>query len=468
MGQAVIMTQRKCDFILTLMLGLQTAIEPDIVWKRERERERAEAAARKAQKQASKAAAKDTAPSSPLATLQHVVLRSFMAPPPWQGLPAGAEGGLREEFADNSLPKFPSCGEFGSMLMEGGVEHRTFEIPQLLYRKNVASSASFHSDDDVGGDRSSCSWGCLPGLERIRQWMWGMGAAGGRANSTITAFGVRLFRDIRRAFGVSEETFLASLGIKQVLGGLLMGDMRNVAERVSEGRSGSFFYYSHDGKFMVKTISRAESMAMRDMLPDYYSYVLENPDTLLMRILGQFDLHHDRQTYHLVVLANVFNTTLPIHERFDLKGSSFKRTLGRRRGTPGLVHRDLDFMQTGRRLTVANADLANKLRLQIAKVVYTHIRNLSLSHTHTHTCIVHIMYICMVANAALCHQAAPTNRQGPHIRNLPHSLTSSFPQPMYLAPSILPSLPVCLSLPLPPSLSAYVITCTNLVYVLTS
>ena len=30
MGQAVIMTQRKCDFILTLMLGLQTAIEPDI------------------------------------------------------------------------------------------------------------------------------------------------------------------------------------------------------------------------------------------------------------------------------------------------------------------------------------------------------------------------------------------------------------------------------------------------------
>ena len=95
MGQAVIMTQRKCDFILTLMLGLQTAIEPDIVWKRERERERAEAAARKAQKQASKAAAKDTAPPSPLATLQHVVLRSFMSPPPWQGPPAGAEGGLR-------------------------------------------------------------------------------------------------------------------------------------------------------------------------------------------------------------------------------------------------------------------------------------------------------------------------------------------------------------------------------------
>ena len=39
----------------------------------------------------------------------------------------------------------------------------------------------------------------------------------------------------------------------------------------------------------------------------------------------------------MVVLANVFNTTLAIHERFDLKGSSYKRTLGRLRGTPGLV-----------------------------------------------------------------------------------------------------------------------------------
>jgi hypothetical protein len=200
-----------------------------------------------------------------------------------------------------------------------------------------------------------------------RKGLGGGGAGSVHANSTITAYGVRLFRDIRRAFGVSEETFLASLGIKQVLGGLLMGDMRNVAERVSEGRSGSFFYYSHDGKFMVKTVSRAESECMREMLPDYYSYVLENPDTLLMRILGQYDLCHDSHTYHLVVLANVFNTTLDIHERFDLKGSRYKRTLGKRRGTPGLVHRDLDFIQTGRRITVKDVALASKLQRQIAQ-----------------------------------------------------------------------------------------------------
>ncbi len=36
---------------------------------------------------------------------------------------------------------------------------------------------------------------------------------------------------------------------EQVLGGLLLGDARSLAERVSEGRSGSLFYYSHDNRF---------------------------------------------------------------------------------------------------------------------------------------------------------------------------------------------------------------------------
>ena len=43
----------------------------------------------------------------------------------------------------------------------------------------------------------------------------------------------------------------------QVLGGLLLGDARSLAERVSEGRSGSLFYYSHDNR---SALSEYESM----------------------------------------------------------------------------------------------------------------------------------------------------------------------------------------------------------------
>ena len=39
------------------------------------------------------------------------------------------------------------------------------------------------------------------------------------------------------------------------MGSLLMGDLASLTEIMSEGKSGSFFYFSHDMRFMVKTIS---------------------------------------------------------------------------------------------------------------------------------------------------------------------------------------------------------------------
>jgi hypothetical protein len=69
---------------------------------------------------------------------------------------------------------------------------------------------------------AACACGAAPRANSFFQdVLGGCGLAGlwggaPRANSTITAYGVRLFRDIRRSFGVSEESFLASLGIKQV------------------------------------------------------------------------------------------------------------------------------------------------------------------------------------------------------------------------------------------------------------
>lgn len=84
-----------------------------------------------------------------------------------------------------------------------------------------------------------------------------------------------------------------------------------------------------------------------------------------MRILGLFELHHDGNSHKLIVVANVFNSSLPIHERFDLKGSTYKRTVGLdRRGTAGVVHKDIDFMQMGRSLKLP-VGMGQQLRRQI-------------------------------------------------------------------------------------------------------
>ena len=61
-----------------------------------------------------------------------------------------------------------------------------------------------------------------------------------------------------------------SLGPEQVLGNLLIGRLSTLSEKISDGKSGSFFFFSHDGKFMAKTISKGEGNNFRNLLPHYY------------------------------------------------------------------------------------------------------------------------------------------------------------------------------------------------------
>ena len=64
----------------------------------------------------------------------------------------------------------------------------------------------------------------------------------------VTVYGGQLFREIRAASGVSDAEILGALGIRQVLGALLMGDLRGLGELVSEGKSGSLFCESSNGQ----------------------------------------------------------------------------------------------------------------------------------------------------------------------------------------------------------------------------
>ena len=103
----------------------------------------------------------------------------------------------------------------------------------------------------------------------------------------------------------------------------------------------------------------------------YLAHVQQNPHTLLTRTLGSYKLRLQRaglkkdEVYYLVVMETVFRTPCVIHERFDLKGSTYKRTVGPElRGKRGLVHKDLDWVEMGRSVRL-KPDLAATLRAQI-------------------------------------------------------------------------------------------------------
>ncbi len=99
-----------------------------------------------------------------------------------------------------------------------------------------------------------------------------------------------------------------------------------LSELGSPGKSGSFFYFSRDYKYIIKTIHHAEHKLLRKILRDYYAHIDKYPNTLLSQFYG---LHRVKIPYgrkiHFVVMNNLFPPHRDIHQMFDLKGSTIGR-----------------------------------------------------------------------------------------------------------------------------------------------
>ncbi|KAF7730388.1 Phosphatidylinositol-4-phosphate 5-kinase [Apophysomyces ossiformis] len=152
------------------------------------------------------------------------------------------------------------------------------------------------------------------------------------------------FRHLRERFGIDPADYLISLTSKYIL-----------SELGSPGKSGSFFYYSRDYRFIIKTIHHTEHKFMRKILRQYHDHVCNNPDTLLCRYYGlhRVKLPHGRKI-HFVVMGNVFPPNKDIHETYDLKGSTFGRFLPEEeiKKNPYAVMKDLNWEKRGNKLVL--------------------------------------------------------------------------------------------------------------------
>jgi len=124
-----------------------------------------------------------------------------------------------------------------------------------------------------------------------------------------------VFRSIREICKIDTADYLMSLTDKYVL-----------SELGSPGKSGSFFYYSQDYRFIIKTVHHAEHKYLLKILKNYYEHIKNNPDTLICKIYG---LHRVKIPYgkkiHFIVMANIFPPDKDIHVKYDLKGSKIGR-----------------------------------------------------------------------------------------------------------------------------------------------
>ena len=61
-------------------------------------------------------------------------------------------------------------------------------------------------------------------------------------------------------------------------------------ELCSTGSSGSLLYYTRDGEFIVKTISKNEFKFLKTMIGKYFFYLKDNPLSFLPKLLGAYVL----------------------------------------------------------------------------------------------------------------------------------------------------------------------------------
>jgi 1-phosphatidylinositol-4-phosphate 5-kinase len=152
-----------------------------------------------------------------------------------------------------------------------------------------------------------------------------------------------VFRELREDyFHLDPADYLLSLTSKYIL-----------SELGSPGKSGSFFYFSRDYRFIIKTIHHAEHQFLRAILPRYHAHVRANPHTLLSRFYGlhRVKLPHGRKI-HFVIMNNLFPAHKDVHETYDLKGSTVGRAYPEDKAAlnPRAVLKDLNWIRRGKSL----------------------------------------------------------------------------------------------------------------------
>lgn len=126
-----------------------------------------------------------------------------------------------------------------------------------------------------------------------------------------------------------------------------------LSELGSPGKSGSFFYFSRDYKYIIKTIHHSEHKLLRRILRDYYHHIMNNPNTLISQFYG---LHRVKMAYgrkiHFVVMNNLFPPHRDIHQMYDLKGSTIGRDLREEdlEKNPRATMKDLNWLRRNRHL----------------------------------------------------------------------------------------------------------------------
>ncbi|XP_072753040.1 uncharacterized protein Pip5k59b isoform X1 [Anoplolepis gracilipes] len=142
------------------------------------------------------------------------------------------------------------------------------------------------------------------------------------------------FRYFRDLFGIQPDDFLMSM---------CSAPLRELS---NPGASGSIFYLTDDDEFIIKTVQHKEGEFLQTLLPGYYMNLNQNPRTLLPKFFGLYCYRCNSKNVRLVAMNNLLPSFVKLHQKYDLKGSTYKRKASKtERSKSSPTYKDLDFME---------------------------------------------------------------------------------------------------------------------------
>ncbi|XP_047038240.1 phosphatidylinositol 4-phosphate 5-kinase type-1 alpha-like isoform X6 [Helicoverpa zea] len=158
------------------------------------------------------------------------------------------------------------------------------------------------------------------------------------------------FRYFRDLFQVQPDDFLMSM---------CSAPLRELS---NPGASGSIFYLTNDDEFIIKTVQHKEGEFLQKLLPGYYLNLDQNPRTLLPKFFGLYCYQCNSKNVRLVAMNNLLPSSIKLHQKYDLKGSTYKRKANKgERQKTSPTYKDLDFMEHHPEGLFLEADTYNAL-----------------------------------------------------------------------------------------------------------
>ena len=236
-------------------------------------------------------------------------------------------------------------------------------------RESFAAAALMELDQENQRDELSLRYDNPNYREQVTRKLRFPASSGKSKYFTFIDLEPTLFRLLRESYGISPSSYRKSFAISNLadIDGSLM------LEKFTEGKSGSFLYFTQDLRFIIKTVSPSEERFLRKVAISYYRHMQDNEDSLIGRFFGlhKIRMAPEQKYISVVVMENVVYSSegLKMHRRYDLKGS----WVGRRslKGNVNLdrykgVLKDLDL---GEEKILIGPELKEQLMEQLKKDV---------------------------------------------------------------------------------------------------